>query len=113
MIFSGGIDNIIKGWDLRKLDVAMRLTGHTDTVTGLALSPDGDFLLSNAMDNTLRVWDVRPYAPAERCTKVSSRFTSLYIVLWSVCGLVSVHRISHQFYLLLVLLLLLSVISFT
>ncbi len=70
MIFSGGIDNIIKGWDLRKLDVAMRLTGHTDTVTGLSLSPDGNFLLSNAMDNTLRVWDVRPYAPTERCTKV-------------------------------------------
>ncbi|VDL62249.1 unnamed protein product [Hymenolepis diminuta] len=70
MIFSGGIDNIIKGWDLRKLDVAMRLSGHTDTVTGLALSPDGNFLLSNAMDNTLRIWDVRPYAPPERCTKI-------------------------------------------
>uniref|UniRef100_A0A5K3FLG7 U5 small nuclear ribonucleoprotein 40 kDa protein n=1 Tax=Mesocestoides corti TaxID=53468 RepID=A0A5K3FLG7_MESCO len=70
MIFSGGIDNIIKGWDLRKLDVAMRLTGHTDTVTGLALSPDGNFLLSNAMDNTLRIWDVKPYAPTERCTKL-------------------------------------------
>ncbi|KAM7543119.1 hypothetical protein Aperf_G00000014301 [Anoplocephala perfoliata] len=70
MIFSGGIDNIIKGWDLRKLDVAMRLNGHTDTVTGLALSPDGNFLLSNAMDNTLRVWDVRPFAPPERCSKI-------------------------------------------
>nr|CDS29015.1 U5 small nuclear ribonucleoprotein 40 kDa [Hymenolepis microstoma] len=70
LIFSGGIDNIIKGWDLRKLDVAMRLNGHTDTVTGLALSPDGNFLLSNSMDNTLRIWDVRPYAPPERCTKI-------------------------------------------
>ncbi|KAF7255628.1 hypothetical protein EG68_07726 [Paragonimus skrjabini miyazakii] len=69
MIFSGGIDNIVKGWDLRKLDTSMLLTGHTDTVTGLAVSPDGSFLLSNGMDNTLRVWDIRPYAPAERCTK--------------------------------------------
>ena len=28
------------------------MNGHTDTVTGLRLSPDGSFLLSNAMDNT-------------------------------------------------------------
>nr|VZI06609.1 unnamed protein product [Spirometra erinaceieuropaei] len=70
MIFSGGIDNIVKGWDLRKLDISMRLNGHTDTVTALSLSPDGNHLLSNAMDNTLRMWDVRPYAPAERCTRI-------------------------------------------
>lgn len=36
----------------------------------MALSPEGDFVLTNAMDNTLRVWDVRPYAPGERCVKV-------------------------------------------
>lgn len=28
------------------------MEGHTDTVTGLALSPDGSYLLSNGMDNT-------------------------------------------------------------
>ena len=28
------------------------MSGHTDTVTGLSLSPDGSFILSNAMDNT-------------------------------------------------------------
>lgn len=46
------------------------MRGHTDTVTGLALSPDGSYLLSNAMDNTLRIWDIRPYAPQERCVKI-------------------------------------------
>ena len=30
--------------------------GHTDTVTGMQLSPDGAHVLTNAMDNTLRVW---------------------------------------------------------
>ena len=39
-------------WDLRKNDVLYQMNGHTDTVTGLRLSPDGSFLLSNAMDNT-------------------------------------------------------------
>lgn len=28
------------------------MRGHTDTVTGLALSPDGSYVLSNAMDCT-------------------------------------------------------------
>lgn len=48
----------------------MTLSGHTDTVTGMRLSPDGTHLLTNAMDNTLRMWDLRPYAPTNRCTKV-------------------------------------------
>jgi WD40 repeat protein len=30
------------------------MPGHTDTVTGMALSPDGSFVLTNAMDNTVR-----------------------------------------------------------
>merc|ERR1712070_1259119 len=69
-VFTGGIDNTIKVWDLRKEDKIMELKGHTDTVTGLRLSPDGSYLLSNSMDNTVRAWDMRPYAPANRCVKM-------------------------------------------
>ncbi|CAH0385176.1 unnamed protein product [Bemisia tabaci] len=71
-VFSSGIDNDIKVWDLRKNSVLQRLRGHSDTVTGVSLSPDGSYLLSNAMDNSLRVWDIRPFAPQERCIKVFS-----------------------------------------
>jgi len=71
-IFTAGIDNDIKVWDLRSNAVVNKLRGHTDTVTGLSLSADGSYLLSNAMDNTLRIWDVRPYAPPERCVKILS-----------------------------------------
>ena len=46
------------------------MKGHSDTVTGLALSPDGSFVVSNSMDNSLRVWDIRPFAPQERCIKM-------------------------------------------
>lgn len=72
-VFSGGIDNNIRRWDLRKPDPAagptLSLKGHADTVTGLALSPDDNFLLSNAMDSSLRRWDVRPFVANEdaRC----------------------------------------------
>lgn len=48
-VYTGGIENVIKVWDLRKVEVAMSLKGHTDTVTGLRVSPDGTHLLSNAM----------------------------------------------------------------
>lgn len=69
-VFAGGLDNKVVAYDPRTGDDTLTLVGHTETVTGLALSPDGSFLLSNAMDATLRVWDVRPYAPAERCVRV-------------------------------------------
>ena len=36
-----------------------------DTVTGLALSPCGSKLLSNAMDYTVRIWDVQPFSTSE------------------------------------------------
>lgn len=63
----------VKMWDLRKGEVVNTMQGHTDTITGMSVSPDGNFLLSNSMDNTIRVWDVRPFVVGDnRCTKVSS-----------------------------------------
>jgi Prp8 binding protein len=49
----------------------MELTGHVDSITGLALSPDEHHLLSNAMDNHLFSWDIRPFVldPTNRCEK--------------------------------------------
>ena len=37
---------------MRKNAVVLKMRGHTDTVTGMELSPDGSYLLSNAMDNS-------------------------------------------------------------
>lgn len=68
-IYSGGIDNDIKVWDVRKQAVSYTMMGHQDTITSLRVSPDGQTLLSNSMDSTVRTWDVRPFAPAERLLK--------------------------------------------
>ena len=54
-MYTAGIENVVKVWDLRKEEVSMTLKGHSDTVTGMSVSPDGTHLLTNAMDNTLRV----------------------------------------------------------
>ncbi|KAI5781817.1 WD40-repeat-containing domain protein [Geopyxis carbonaria] len=65
-IFSGGIDNDIKVWDMRKRAVAYTLRGHQDTITSLSISPDGQTLLSNSMDSTVRTWDIRAFSPSNR-----------------------------------------------
>ncbi|XP_074656464.1 U5 small nuclear ribonucleoprotein 40 kDa protein-like [Tubulanus polymorphus] len=90
-IMSGGIDNDIKIWDLRKNSLLYRMRGHSDTVTGMRLSPDGSYLLTTAMDNTVRIWDVRPFAPQERCVKIfqGNQHTfekNLLRVSWSADG---------------------------
>jgi Prp8 binding protein len=60
-IFIGSIDNQIKIYDIKKKEVQTVLSGHSDTITGLALSNDGNYLLSNSMDNSIRCWDIRSY----------------------------------------------------
>lgn len=69
-VFAAGLDNQIKLWDLRKEDVEYVLYGHTDTITGMALSPEGSYLLSNSMDQSVRCWDVKSFVVGNRCVKI-------------------------------------------
>lgn len=68
-VYTGGIDNAVHAWDVRRKERIMTMTGHTDTVTSLSLSPKGTHLLSNSSDGTLRTWDVRPFAEGKRHRK--------------------------------------------
>ncbi|KAM0913776.1 hypothetical protein ACQ4PT_011946 [Festuca glaucescens] len=68
-VFIGGLDNEVKWRDLRKNEVTETLKGHQDMITGMQLSHDGSYLLTNAMDNELKIWDLRPYAPENRNIK--------------------------------------------
>ncbi|KAL4972723.1 WD40-repeat-containing domain protein [Aspergillus desertorum] len=65
-IFSGGIDNTIHVWDIRKKAIVYSMAGHMDTITSLEVSPDSQTLLSNSFDSTVRTWDIRPFAPTNR-----------------------------------------------
>jgi Prp8 binding protein len=90
-VMSGGIENDIKVWDIRKNEILFKLKGHTDTITGLSLSPCGSFLLSNSMDNTARIWDIRPFCSQDRCKGIlqghSHNFEkNLLRCAWSKCG---------------------------
>ncbi|PGH02334.1 hypothetical protein AJ79_07674 [Helicocarpus griseus UAMH5409] len=68
-IYSGGIDNDIHVWDIRKRAITYSMLGHTDTISSLQISPDSQTLLSNSHDSTVRTWDIRPFAPADRHIK--------------------------------------------
>jgi len=71
--YSAGIDNVVVGRDLRDskdMATTFELKGHTDTVTGLAVSPDGTKLLSNGMDNALMEWDINPFCSGDRMVKM-------------------------------------------
>uniref|UniRef100_A0A7S1B0Q9 Uncharacterized protein n=1 Tax=Noctiluca scintillans TaxID=2966 RepID=A0A7S1B0Q9_NOCSC len=63
-IFSGSLDNTILIYDMRKREAEPEvLEGHTDSITGIDVSENGNFLASNSMDNSVRIWDIRPFAP--------------------------------------------------
>mmetsp|Transcript_3673 Transcript_3673/g.4892 ORF Transcript_3673/g.4892 Transcript_3673/m.4892 type:complete len:342 (+) Transcript_3673:26-1051(+) len=66
LLFAAGIDSKITAWDLKMNKKVYAMTGHTDTVTCLALHPEKTHLLSNSMDSTLKMWDIQPFAQGSK-----------------------------------------------
>jgi len=52
------------------------LTGHTNRVLYLAMSPDGETIVTGAGDETLRFWNAFPRREGARATGTSSGATS-------------------------------------
>jgi WD40 repeat protein len=57
-VVSGEQEGTIRIWDANDGKEVKKLTGHTEAVTCLAVTPDGKQLVSAACDNTVRVWDL-------------------------------------------------------
>lgn len=49
----------IRLWELKSGQVVRLLEGHKATVTSLAFSPDGKYLVSGGDDCAIKVWDLR------------------------------------------------------
>ena len=85
IVYTGGIDNIIRKWDLRKGGepdgACLSLRGHSDTITGLAVSRDNKTLLSNSMDCSLRAWNIQPFVAGTAADEVeqgAARYEKLF-----------------------------------
>jgi len=59
-----GTHVIIQVLDLRKHEEVSALSGHVDTPTGLAISPNGSYLLSPSFSSQTIIHDIRPFAPS-------------------------------------------------
>ncbi len=62
-VLSGGEDQTLKVWNLNTTKSLCTLTGHTDTITSVAVSKDGKILLSASSDKTLKQWQVCKIPP--------------------------------------------------
>lgn len=73
VLVSGGRDTALKIWDFSTVNnyssssptrrvigdgLKNTLTGHTDSINCIAMSPDGQILASGSEDNTIKVWDL-------------------------------------------------------
>jgi NACHT domain- and WD repeat-containing protein len=52
------VDCPIKVWDLESGDCLFTLRGHTRMVSSLAITPDGQQIVSGSADRTIKVWDL-------------------------------------------------------
>lgn len=53
---TGGQDDLGYIWSTSNGEVVAKLTGHTDSVTSIAFSHDGEMLSTGGMDGKVRIW---------------------------------------------------------
>ncbi|MBL1174615.1 protein kinase domain-containing protein [Pantanalinema sp. GBBB05] len=63
LVASGGLDDVIKLWNLTTGELITTLTGHTKAVNCLTFSPDSQFIISGSDDDTVRVWQTSGQSP--------------------------------------------------
>jgi WD40 repeat protein len=58
LVVTGGLNKKVKVWDPTTQSLVADLEGHTEQISGVAVTADGRWLVSASHDNTARVWDL-------------------------------------------------------
>jgi cell division cycle 20-like protein 1 (cofactor of APC complex) len=74
----GYSQNQVVVWSYPSMNQIATLTGHTMRVLYLAVSPDGQTIVTGAGDETLRFWNVFPDAKSESSTTASATTSLLH-----------------------------------
>ncbi len=59
VLFTGGMDNVLKSWDIKSGRLLHSFYGHNNAVTSCANIPGTDKMVSTALDKTVRIWDTK------------------------------------------------------
>eukprot|EP01114_Cavostelium_apophysatum_P017663 TRINITY_DN5303_c0_g1_i1.p1 TRINITY_DN5303_c0_g1~~TRINITY_DN5303_c0_g1_i1.p1 ORF type:complete len:550 (+),score=120.92 TRINITY_DN5303_c0_g1_i1:166-1815(+) len=73
LIYSGHFDNTLRVWDPKNGECVHEGKLHTGQITSVALSYDGQTILTNSKDNTLKLLDVRTYQVLQTFSSESYR----------------------------------------
>ena len=55
---TGSTDNAVRMWDVTKRIFVKQFVGHTDSVTGIAVNPQGTLLATSSKDSKVYLWDI-------------------------------------------------------
>jgi mono/diheme cytochrome c family protein len=57
LVAAGGVDRVLRLWDLKSGQEIRQFKGHNDEITAVAFAPGGRWLVTGSRDRTVRLWD--------------------------------------------------------
>ena len=57
-MFSGGCDGVLKLWDVESGTCLRTLAGHENSISSVAITPDGRWAISGSYYGVVMIWDL-------------------------------------------------------
>ncbi|MFO0874124.1 MAG: protein kinase [Phycisphaerales bacterium] len=80
---SGGMDRVIRLWDVATRHVVATLEAHIETVYAIAFSPDGRRIASGGNDRVVRIWDAVTF---DQLVRLHGHGSFVYCLAWRPDG---------------------------